>query len=233
MKKIIAVLLLTCTLVCFFGSCYPNEPSRDQPPSNNFFNFDSYGELLDWLKSEKNAERDDNENGETFLKFVSEAKEKTDKVLVPCFEGSALDLFREKGSIFLPTCELYGLPWIWYHGDINNNEITVKIAGLTENDKIKLSGDSMTEVIKNFSPKAVNTDNYQNFNGYSLVEEKEITVAGETIFGILYQPKDDTRVTYAFTFKDELIMITAHKDVLTEDLLSKLGFEELGNLDIK
>jgi hypothetical protein len=96
-----------------------------------------------------------------------------------------------------------------------------------ENESID-NAKSYLEVQNIISPSSPNPDNYKNFENYTSVYEKEITLADNSKATALIFETDNVRETYAEIYKDGiLISIRANKEKLTDEFFRSFDVAEM------
>ena len=236
-KSLIFILVLSSIVCCCFTSCNSeNKSSTDTtvstvhvPPLNSAtFDFDSYDDLVEWLTEENNIERDNIDFGKTYSECINKVKENPSLINIPYIGENVMELRDKTGfcGITLMTSELYGMPWIWYFGDVEGNEVIVKQALLPESYLSVIKDKTASEAIKAIAPSAPNVDNVTS--NYKQITEKEITVSGEKISSVYYEVEDREQVFVEFIYNSTIIIITTRtKDVLNEIFMSGFSFKNI------
>lgn len=207
------------------GLCAPNNVIN--------YHFDGYEQLLSAL-TDKNSDgykdiytrmeqNTSEEKFELFRKTLQHFETGKIKLCVPQLNGENMKIQSDSTytQITFMTSEVYHIPWIWYHcGAVSGDEqMIVKLSYLSplENESID-NAKSFLEVQNIISPSAPNPDNYKDFENYTSIYEKEITLADNSKATALISETDNVRETYANIYKDGmLISIRANKEKLTDD----------------
>ncbi len=236
-KTLIFILMLSSIVCCCLTSCNSeNKSSTDTTvstvhvPPLDFatFHFDSYNDLAEWLTKEDNIERDNIDYGITYSECIRNVKKTPSLINIPYVGENAMELRDKPGfsGITFMTSELYGIPWIWYFGNIEGNEVIVKQALLPDSYLSVIKDKTAPEAIKAISPNAPNVDNVTS--NYKQIIEKEITVSGEKISSVYYEVEDREQVFVEFVYNGTIIIITARtKDVLREIFMSGFSLKNI------
>lgn len=210
------------------GLCAPNDIID--------YDFDNYDGLLSALTDKNSdgykdiyARMEQNTSGEKFelfrktLQYFETGKI---KLCVPQLNGENMKIQSDTAysQVSFMTSEVYRIPWIWYHcvAVSGDEQMIVKISYLSplENESID-NAKSFLEVQSIISPSAPNPDNYKDFENYTSIYEKEITLADNSKATALISETDNIRETYAEIYKDGiLISIRANKEKLTDEFFS-------------
>ena len=204
------------------------------PPATNSYSYESYSDLNEALiKQDSSILVDSNNYGELFNKTVSAFENKDIDLYVPTIDENVCALRNKEGfsNISLMTAELYNLPWIWYHCNVNDNDIDVKIAyhSVIESSELN-SAKTYYEVLKLIAPDAPNPDNFAEFESYQKIYESEITLAnGKKVVAMISEITSSNNVYVMFVYEGKLVSVYADKDTLSETFWSSFSLEKYNN----
>ncbi len=219
-----------------------NQPTSDngldlcEPNDVINYHYENYDELLSAVTDKDSdgykdiyTQMNQNTSGEKFelfrktLQYFEAGKI---KLAVPQLNGENMKIQSDStySQVTFMTSELYRLPWIWYRcGAVSGDEqmiVNVSYLSVLENESID-NAKSYLEVQNIISPSSPNPDNYKDFENYTSIYEKEITLADNSKAIALISETDDIRRMYAHIYKDGmLISIRANKEKLTDEFFS-------------
>lgn len=198
----------------------------ESPPEHYSYTYDTYQDLARALSQKGSSEysmlREEQEScGTVYKKTLSEFSSGNFKIAVPQINESPISLRNKKGfsNVSLLTNELYNMPWVWYHCVINDQSIDVKIAYL--NAVVKFKDDSTvayTDILQLIAPSAPCPDNYEKYESYAAIYEKELNLkGGVNVKAMISEMKDKTKVYVKFYYDGMLISLYGEKDLFTYD----------------
>ncbi len=143
---------------------------------------------------------------------------------VPYFNGEKMKLSEEKGysSITLFASDLYGLPGIYYHPESYRSVSYIQVTYLPERIMEKSGTATASEIIAELAPNYPNVDNLGE--RYSNIYNKDITLADRTVTALVYEKKDDTRITVRFFYDGLSVTVTGEPGYLNGEWFSALSF---------
>ena len=206
-------------------------PDAQEQPSNQTFFFDTYTELFRWMYADTNEQKADLILDSGCYQYVNEVAQNRTTLSIPYLNGSPMHLREKEGfsGIVFMTSELYRLPWIWYYGDIDGNEVVVKQACLSQKYLHQTSGRTASQWVGQLAPDAPNIHNADSFSTYKEIKEEMISLSGDTVAAMIYELKNDERISVAFILNGGLYMVTAKKEVLNRDFWSAFTMDILYN----
>ena len=244
MKKIVVFVIMVCIFCITFESCNTSnsidkkqslERETDSemkptvvietPPDSRSYSFASYQDVINALTKKDSdtfseLRKEQANYGTIYQKTLSEFESGEIKIAVPQFNGMPIPLRDKDGydNISLLTCELYHLPWLWYHCVVENRNLDVKISYLNviENNEIQ-SAESYYEVLHLIAPNAPSPDNYNQYESYkSIYEKKVILKNGVVVTAMLSELKNDSKMYVMFYDDNMLISLYADSGLFTE-----------------
>ena len=236
----ITIALLCCSLLACNDQTTASIPdlndstttqNAQEPPQNATFLFDTYADLLHWMCADTNEQKDDLILGSECYNYVNEVSQNLTSFSIPYFNGSPMKLREKEGfsGIVFMTSELYNLPWIWYYGNIDGNEVVVKQACLSQKYLIQTIDQTASQWVGQLAPDAPNIHNADSFSTYKEIKEEMISLSGDTVAAMIYELKNDERISVAFILNGGLYMVTAKKEVLNRDFWSAFTMDILYN----
>ena len=204
----------------------------ETPPDDYVYSFDSYDDVIEALTT-KNTDgflalrEEQNSYGNVYTKTLSSFASKDIKAAVPQLNGSNINLREREGyaNVSLMTCELYNLPWIWYHCVAEDYDLDVKISypGVLENPKID-SAASYCEVLSLIAPNAPSPSNYKQYESYQSVYEEELALAdGKNVTAMIYELKNSAKVHVMFYQNGMLISLCADSQLFSDEFWSSFS----------
>ncbi len=197
----------------------------ETPPDGYDYIFDSYDGLKQALfipSAEKySALRAEQQNyGEIYKSTLSAFASNDISLYVPQYNESCVELRNEEGysNVSFMTCELYNLPWIWYHCKVDEYDLTVKISYLDVLDSEELSAAaSYTDVLALIAPDAPSPSNYQQYSSYKTIYEEEIRLAdGRSVTAMFSVLKDSSKVYVMFYLDGVLFSLYADNQLFSD-----------------
>lgn len=196
------------------------------------YSFDSYLALKNALSSEETKEyaalRDEQINhGAVYQKTLSAFSSGEIKLAVPQIDGAEVLLRNAEGfsNITLLTCELYGLPWIWYHCSVGDSEVDIKISYLNSVEGVAFSSDDSFEDILNvIAPGAPSPENYKQFASYRSVYRHHLSLfEGTVVSAIVLEMKDSANMYVMFRYGGVLVSVYGDEEALSDGLWASFG----------
>lgn len=249
-KKYLLTIISFILCLAVFVSCNPTQDPVEEPTDSSttdetttdettdttggvwvrptIYRFNSYDELRaafseGSLVYEEKALYNDHayqEKYETFVDyFVNGAV-----FHIPKTNGVEMEFQNYEGfnNVSLFTTELYWLPSIWYYVLYNDQDVRVCI---TYPEAFDIQGleeqPNGVEVIKQISPDAITTENYQSRERYKNVYLKELELADQTVSAVFYEFHDDPRFDVRFYYKGVFVRIVAYPEVMSDDAFWK------------
>ena len=158
--------------------------------------------------------------GDVYINTLAAFASKEIKVAVPQLNGQNIDLREEAGyaKVSFLSSELYNLPWLWYHCVVNGYDLDVKISYLTvlENAKVNAAA-SYYEVLSMIAPDAPSPKNFQQYDAYKNIYEREIVLAGnQAVTAMVAELKDSTKVYVRLYLDGMLISLRADQQLFSD-----------------
>ena len=213
----------------------PTSPgiSNGTSQSQGSVSFQTYEEMLkSFIPS--NGSQDDNGNsgyteifGETYFRFLKRIVS-DESVPRPMQNGEPMPYQNKKGFsniIFFPR-EWCNMPWIWYFCSVGNETVTVRITYPDcVNEDIDYSK-NCSEILKEIDPNAVNVDNYQKYRDYKNVSLQTVRIASGEVSALVYEYKNEDRISVLYYFEGGMIFLDGSKDVLNEAFLQSFSMSK-------
>lgn len=252
MKKMFILLLtvmLCCTLLsgCNFyqlpeigengGITDRNKPSNgktprvdiETPPDHYIYHFASYADIMRALSISSSSEyiklrNEQASYGSVYFDMLKLFDSGDATLLVPKINGVPIEIRDAEGysKVSLMTCELYNLPWIWYHCTLGEYNLCVRISYLNalESDEIGLA-ETYLDIIGLIAPDAPTPSNYQEYESYKKIYEKEIAVAnGRVVTAMISEVNDSSNVYVMLLLNDCLVCMYADTELFSESFWS-------------
>lgn len=200
-----------------------NDLSANSQPNYSLYMFNSVSELEDSLKNAKGVDLRENfeAKSEAYRYLVNKFESKDKRLTYPVLKSS--EKISLSSQIALFSSELYGLPWIWYQGTVNESPLTVKISYVSEELVDHANNHSMSETVRFISPSAPNVDNYESKSSYSLIAERMINVNGTDTDALISNTVSGE--TYIQFFVDDmLVVVSGATELLSAKLISDICF---------
>ena len=202
------------------------------PPKMPIFYYNSFDEVAMDLNGDMDKEQLELiEEAEikkgTFKKFLKNRVTKNE-LYIPCYNKEMIPLSNEEGfsNIKIFPSEAYDRPWIWYYGEINNSEFTVKTAYLTQDEYDTVKGKSIIDFLREYQPGYINSKNFNDYPYWENVYESELILKDRTVDTMVYQLYDDPRITVGFMYDEILVKVTYYPDKVTDDIWKALDFKK-------
>ena len=161
----------------------------------------------------------------TFKKFIKNRVTKNE-LYIPCYNKEMIPLSNEEGfsNIKIFPYEAYDRPWIWYYGEINNSEFTVKTAYLTQDEYDTVKGKSIIDFLREYQPGHISSSNFKKDPYWENVYESDLKLKDCKVETIVYKSCDDPRTTVGFMYDEMLVEVTYYSDKVTDDIWKALSF---------
>lgn len=244
MKKLlifILVLCISCTVLCACNNSdntdedLLSEGKKDNdsntslvletPPMYTTYSFDSYQDVIQALTKKSSREfsilRKEQENcGKVYQRTLSKFASAEIKVAVPQINGNPIPIRDKDGyaKVDFLTSELYNLPWLWYHCVVENRDLDVKFSYLRVlgNSEVN-SATSYYKVQQLIAPDAPSPENYNEFESYKVIYEKEITLKdGITVTALVSELKRNEKSYVDFYYDGMLISLKGDNELFTD-----------------
>ena len=208
----------------------------DLPFEEKTYHFDSYESLYDAIVHPQKTQigqlmyQESNDYGRKYASMLQAFHKNTIDLLIPEYKNEPASLTNDKGlpPISFFTKELYNLPWIWYRCSIGHENYYVKITYpsvlslmLPENAQTYL------EVISALFPNSPMPNNYEKFESYSAVYEKELTIADKKITSLVLELNESDMVYVQLYINDTFIVLCGNKQLFTNDFFSSFNIVPL------
>ena len=126
---------------------------------------------------------------------------------------------------FFPR-EWCDMPWIWYFCSVGNETVTVRITYPDcVNEDIDYSK-NCSEILKELDPNAVNIDNYRYYRSYKNVSLQTVRIASGEVSALIYEYKNEERVSILYCFEGAMIFLDGSADVLNEAFLQSFSMSK-------
>lgn len=247
MKKYL-IIVLTIALCCgaMFG-CNSNQHlggdenattskiNIETPPDDYVYMFDSYTDIKRALSLSSSDEYGllRSENEQCGLLYTNTLKRFSDGDLIlyiPVMDGEPIALRNIEGysGVSLLPCELYNLPWIWYHCTLGNANLDIKISYLGALERIEIEAtETYLDVLKLIAPDAPSPSNYQQYESYKTIYEKEVTLAdGQAVTTMISEMNNTSKVYVMLLLNDTLISMYGDAQVFSDGFWGSFGLAE-------
>ena len=235
MKKTGIILLIAFLLVLMVSCSSTEADSKDSsddspltletPTDQNTFSFDSY-ESLSMALTAKNSKdytklrEEQSDFGKVYTRTLSSFASQSVSVGIPQMDGKNLTLRDKEGyaNISLLTCELYNLPWLWYHCVVGGDDLDVKIAypSVLHNEALD-HAQSYLDKLALIAPDAPSPENYEQYASYQTIYEKKLCLAdGRTVSAMISELKEGDKVYVMFCQDGMMISLQANKELFTD-----------------
>lgn len=204
----------------------------ETPPDDYVYMYDSYTDILSALSLSSSSEyvtlRNEQANyGVLFSNTLKQFGSGDAVLLVPEIDGDPIDLRDTDGysGVSLMTCELYNLPWIWYHCVIDECSLDVKIAypDALESDVIDLAK-TYLDILELIAPDAPSPSNYQQYESYKTIYEKDVTLAdGQVVTAMISEMNNTSKIYVMLFLNDSLVSLYADAELFSESFWNSFG----------
>lgn len=199
------------------------DPEYAPPAENATYDFETYADLqkaLSELSANSKLRAESEHYGKLYQDTLSAFEKGTVSLLIPRIDGNDMSLRDEEGlsKITFMTNELYNLPWVWYHGKVNGNDVTVCVAYPEIAHKKKLAGvDTCAQAIRAIAPNAPLPENYETGVSYKKVYESTLQLDGNAqVAALVKESSGRDRVYVTFLWEGTMVNVFAKEEVLTE-----------------
>ncbi len=210
------------------------QPNEDEPPAaivEHAVSDRIRQDILDWL-SDETAENIRASSGDAaadaFCAFA-ERRRTENAVVYPTLDGDPIPLRKKEGfsEISLFSAELYNRPWIWYHCEVDDIALIVKIMYIDDAALCATAEtDGISAFVRTIAPTAPNVDNYTTFENYEKIETMDVAFRDFTAQVMVSTPRDHDRYFYTFVYDDILVGIQSNRtELLDTDLFQRLSFD--------
>ena len=252
MRKIFVSVIMLCIFCTAFESCNISKPMDkkqslesekgnemkpsvviETPPDRQSYSFESYQDVIKALtKKDSNKfselRKEQTNYGTVYKETLSKFESEEMKIAIPQFNGIPVPLRDKDGydNISLLTCELYNLPWLWYHCVVENRNLDIKISYLNAIENTELqSAKSYYEVLYLIAPNAPSPDNYDQYTSYKSIYQKEVILKnGVVVTVMMSELKNDSKMYVMFCYDNMLISLYADSGVFTETFFKSFSF---------
>ena len=252
MRKIFVSVIMLCIFCTAFESCNISKPMDkkqslesekgnemkpsvviETPPDRQSYSFESYQDVIKALtKKDSNKfselRKEQTNYGTVYKETLSKFESEEMKIAIPQFNGIPVPLRDKDGydNISLLTCELYNLPWLWYHCVVENRKLDIKISYLNAIENTELqSAKSYYEVLYLIAPNAPSPDNYDQYTSYKSIYQKEVILKnGVVVTAMMSELKNDSKMYVMFYYDNMLISLYADSGVFTETFFKSFSF---------
>lgn len=197
----------------------------ETPPDDYCYEFDSYADLAKALTDSssdefKSLRSEQAKYGNLHTNALNLFASGDTVLLVPEMNGEPIPLrgAEEYSRISLMTSELYGLPWIWYHCTLGEYSLRIQISypGALKREEIG-SAKTYLDILKLIAPNAPSPSNYQEYENYKTIYEKEVTLAdGQVVTAMFSELKDSSKI-YVMLYLDETLVCMHGESQLFSD----------------
>ncbi len=245
MKRILLIILTLTLCLPVLSSCV-KEPDLydistliiptdgDAAPGlhQTTFDFDSYQEMInafrkyDLSKSSYTIRDLKAFMGEPYARFVDKVKADS-SFPQPMLDGNPLPYQNKEGfsNITFFVEELYDLPWVWYHCEVDGKRVIVSITyPECVNDEIDYTQNASV-ILGSIAPNAVNLDNWEERPSYKNVYLKDISIASGEVSALIYELNDSEKRDFTFFIDGALVRLNDYNGVVTEEFLEKFSIE--------
>ena len=165
--------------------------------------------------------------GDTYFRFLKRIV--SDKsVTRPMQNGEPMPYQNKEGFsniTFFPR-EWCDMPWIWYFCSVGNETVTVRITYPDcVNEDIDYSK-NCSEILKELNPNAVNIYNYRYYRSYKNVSLQTVRIASGEVSALIYEYKNEERVSILYCFEGAMIFLDGSADVLNEAFLQSFSMSK-------
>ncbi len=149
---------------------------------------------------------------------------------IPVMDGEPIALRNIEGysGVSLMTCELYNLPWIWYHCTLGNANLDIKISypGALERTEIE-AAETYLDVLKLIAPDAPSPSNYQWYESYKSIYEKAVILSnGQVVTVMISELHNTSKIYVMLLLNDTLISMYGDVQVFSDGFWGSFGLAE-------
>lgn len=207
----------------------------ETPPDNWVYVYDSYADIKRALSLSTSDEyrllrSEDASYGSLYANTLKRFSNGDEILCVPVINGKHIELRNIDGysNISLMTCELYNLPWIWYHCALGNENLDIKISypGALERTEIR-AAETYRDVLKLIAPNAPSPSNYQRYESYKSIYEKDVTLSNGQVATVMVSELQNTSKIYVMLLlNDTLISMYGDAQVFSDGFWGSFGLAE-------
>ena len=191
----------------------------ETPPYHRTFEFDSYEELTEALTKKGSdayaqLREEQDKFGKVYQNTLSKLESGEIKIAVPKIGEDVIS-----SNISLLTNELYNMPWFWYNYSVGEQNISIKTSYLQGVENLQTEAiASYTDVLKLIAPEAPSPENYEKYDSYEKIYEKDIVLnGGITVKAMIANLKSKDKTYVYFYYENMLIVLYSDQAVFTDD----------------
>ena len=226
MKRILVIAL---ALIMTFTFTVPFALMADaEQPAYAFYDFDSYKDLIQGLTDSSSVSFSTlMTDCTTVCKDTLTAFAKGEiKIRIPTINGEPAPLRNKDGfsSITFFASELYNLPWTWYDCKVGEYDLRINISYLDALDNEQLrEAVSYTDVLDIIAPDAPSPSNYQDYESYKSIYEKDMTLYnGKTVKAMICELKESSNVHVMIHIDGVLMILYGDNSLLADSFFESL-----------
>lgn len=202
----------------------------DEPPRHESYRFDSYAELVQaltvpgsedyvYLHRAMSVYTETAPFGKVYSNMLTLLENGKAEVLVPQRNGETIPLFENQTDITVFSAELYNLPWMWYHCNVDDQLVHVKYTYVSAIDYSEL--EQVTTIRQFLSLIAPSAPSPTNYKSYRRIYEQELVLAdGSRVLAWIYEPTDSSLVWVQYYKDGVVVLVRAEERLIAEGLLS-------------
>ena len=209
--------------------------SIETPPDDYVYLYDSYTDIKCELSISSSDEykllrSEDTKYGVYYAKTLERFGNGDDVLYVPEINGELIALRDAEGysSVSLMTCELYNLPWIWYHCTLGDESVDIKISypGALESAEIEMA-ETYLDILKLIAPNAPSPSNYQRYKSYKSIYEKDIALSNGQVVTVMVSEMHDTSKIYVMLLiNNTLVSVYGEAQLLSDEFWGSFDLAE-------
>ena len=117
------------------------------------------------------------------------------------------------------------MPWFWYHYSVGEQNISIRTSYLQGVENLQTEAiASYTDVLKLIAPEAPSPENYEKYDSYEKIYEKDIVLnGGITVKAMIANLKSKDKTYVYFYYENMLIVLYSDQAVFTDDFLKTLS----------
>ena len=213
----------------------PPQINIETPPDDYVYLYDSYTDINRALSLSSSDEysllrSEDTKYGSLYTNTLKRFSDGDEILCVPIMNGEPIVLRNIEGysGVSLMTCELYNLPWIWYHCTLDNADLDIKISypNALERNEIGVA-ETYLDVLKLIAPNAPSPLNYQRYESYKSIYEKDVTLSNGQVATVMVSELHNTSKIYVMLLLNDML-ISMHGDaqVFSDGFWGSFGLAE-------
>ncbi len=197
----------------------------ESQPMYRSYHFNSYEETVQALTQKDSSQyamlrEEQKEHGAVYQKTLSKFANGEIKVAIPYLGEIPMPLQSNKdySMVTLISSELYNLPWIWYDCVIGNQIVDIKISYLDAIYNVE-GGKNATyrQILNSLAPNAPSPDNYQKYESYKNIYEKEIVLKdGTSVTAMISEVKGASKEYVDFYYNGMLIVLYGERELFSD-----------------